>query len=142
MWRARRGLRGHKAHRGLQGLKDRRVRRGLRGVIGKEAQEASGFVPTRHELIQVANYWANRKLEVGMGCLHYRETHDTELRLLNFAEDRIGHIAYLLGGNDLDTAIEKVFAQSGENQRKELWHIYEDARNARRLAARRDDPTF
>lgn len=98
------------------------------------------MVPTRHELIQLTNYWANRKLEVGRGYFLDGETRDTELRLLDFAEARIGHVANLLGDDDLNTAIEEVFSQSEDNQKKEHWDIYVNAVNARRPATRRNTP--
>lgn len=116
--------------------------RHLDGVIGWEAEAVPEFVPTRHELIRVANYWANRKLEVGRRFFDKGETHDTELRLVNFAEARIAHIADLLGDADLNTAIEEVFSQSEDNQKKELWQIYVEYFNARLLAARRNGPRF
>ena len=109
-------------------------------MAGKLRKSRNSF--PLHELIQVANYWANRKLEVWRGCFHYGETRDTEPHLLNFPEARIGHIAKLLGDDDLNTAIEEVFAQSEDNQKKGLWHIYVEAVNARLLTAQGNDLPF
>jgi hypothetical protein len=68
----------------------------FKGLVGWEAGAVPEFVPIQRELVQIGNYWVKRKFDAGTSSFRSGETHETQRRLLNYAEARIGHIADLL----------------------------------------------
>jgi len=73
---------------------------------GPGAEEIQGFVPTRHELIQLVKYWA--KVELDLDCFMFidRTKASDLLRQTSFAARRIGQIAELLGDEVIKTINE------------------------------------
>ena len=77
-------------------------------VNGRGAEEVTGFLPTRHELIVLVKYWAERMLEDEYFYFLYGQTGSTEIRRRPFAARRIKRIQVLLGAEDVTKAIEEV----------------------------------
>ncbi len=96
-------------------------------VNGPGATEVAGFVPTRHELIQLVKYWAGVRLHHRWSYFMYRVTGSTEYRQSVFAENRIARIAKLLGYNEVKKAVQEVYDEFGERSERlapRLWQIF------------------
>ena len=101
---------------------------------GPGAEEIQGFVPTRHELIQIVKYWANVELDLNYFMFFHSTTGSDLLRQTSFAQRRIGRIAKILGEDEVRKAIDgvytkfekdlEVFTEFGEDLDKEAWDIF------------------
>jgi len=111
---------------------DCRMPLGGRGIVighvdevnGSGAQEISDFLPTRHELLQVAKYWACEELETLWFEFLTGQTGSTESRVKAFAQQRIARIDAALGGNDVGTVVDVVYTDFGSRQDQRLWEIF------------------
>ena len=77
-------------------------------VNGSEAREVPEFVPTRHELIQIAKYWYLRQLDNDFYFFVFAQTGSSEWRENAYANRRINRIAEILPEQELNQAIEEV----------------------------------
>lgn len=94
-------------------------------VNGRGAEEVPNFVPTRYELVQLAKHWAREDLEISWFWFVYGSTGSTETRVKSFARRRINRIAAVLGGDEVDKAIEEVHVLFREGLHDQtLWDIY------------------
>jgi len=93
-------------------------------VNGTEAVEVPDFVPTRHELIQIVKYWAKERVDNAWFFFVTGQTGSSEWRINLFAERRIDRIAEILGEDEVEKAIDEVFAEFGEKQDKRIWEIF------------------
>jgi hypothetical protein len=75
-------------------------------VNGGAAQETPEFVPTRHELIQLARYWHRRCLDNKWSFIAGPSA-SAEIRVGPYAERRIARIKELVGKEEVDDAIEE-----------------------------------
>jgi len=101
---------------------------------GPGAEEIQGFVPTRHELIQIVKYWANVGLDLNYFMFFNNTTESDLLRQTSFAQLRIGRIAKILGEDEVRKAIDgvytkfekdlEVYTKFGEDLDKEAWDIF------------------
>ena len=66
-------------------------------VNGPGAAEIPDFVPTRHELLQLLNFWVKEALDYEYFEFLYAQTGSTELRLIPYAWRRVNRIGELLG---------------------------------------------
>jgi len=77
-------------------------------VNGVEACEIPEFIPTRHELIQIAKYWYLRQLDNDFFFFAFGQTGSSEWRTNVYASLRIDRIAGILPEQELNQAIEEV----------------------------------
>ena len=93
-------------------------------VDGPGAEEIRVFISTRNELIQLVKYWAKVKIDLNYFMFLYQQTGSDWRRETSFAEFRIGHIAKIIGNDEVDKAVEEAYAEFGERQDKRYWDIY------------------
>jgi hypothetical protein len=77
-------------------------------INGSEACEVPEFVPTRHELIEVAKYWLHRLLDNRLWFFETGQSGSSEWRTNVYANRRINRIAEILPEQELNQAIEEV----------------------------------
>ena len=66
------------------------------------------FKPTRHELFQIARYWAECDIESQWFLFFYQYYSSREYQVQIFAHDRLARIADVLGQEVVDRAIHEV----------------------------------
>src|SRR5215467_13109917 len=76
-------------------------------INGSEACEFPEFLPTKHELIQIAKYWLHRLLENQLWVFTTGQSGSSEWREVAYAGRRIDRIAEILPEQALDEAIEE-----------------------------------
>jgi len=93
-------------------------------VNGPGAAEIPDFVPTRHELLQLLNFWVKEALDYEYFEFLYAQTGSTELRLIPYAWRRINRIGELLGEERAKKAVEEAYAEFGKNKNQRDWEIF------------------
>ena len=93
-------------------------------VNGPGAEEIHGFVPTRHELIQIVKYWAYVELELTHLMHVSQQTGSDWLRKTSFAGRRIGRIERILGGDEVEKAVVEVYGEFLKKHYKEIWNVF------------------
>jgi hypothetical protein len=93
-------------------------------VNGADAQQVSGFVPTRYELFQLAKYWQQVWLEnvyfmYWSSCLGGREQ-----RLKYVAQGRLKRIADAIGDDLVDSAENEVNEEFGKGCDPRIWNLF------------------
>jgi hypothetical protein len=98
---------------------------GCCGIVnGKGAEPFEGFIPTRHELLQLVKYWATTKLENRWLEFQTGQFDATEASLILFAADQIKRISSLLGDAAVNEAVNEVKAQLHNKVSEEQWQIF------------------
>ena len=82
-------------------------------VNGSGAEEIPDFVPTRHELLVLAKYWTQERLEQEFWCFCTQSSGSTEWRLSIYAGRRIDRIADLIAEEEVDCAENDAIAELG-----------------------------
>jgi len=108
-------------------------------VNGTEASEIPEFVPTKHELIQLAKYWIGRSLDNDFFYFTYAQTGSSEWRTNKYADRRIDRAAEILSEDEMKQLIaeaEKDFKEKYgisdedwnifKNGSKEEWQAHQD----------------
>ncbi len=94
-------------------------------VNGNGAAEVSGFVPTRHELLQLVEYWERVVLKIGFWQWFITGVvGSSDRRLREFALCRIDRIWNLLGKEEVKPAIDRVYAKFEKDVDPRLWNIF------------------
>jgi hypothetical protein len=93
-------------------------------VNGKSAGKVAGFVPTRHELIQLVKYWQRKALEQEYSWFLSGQVGSTETRRHAFALRRVASIWDLLGEEEIQQTTDRVYAEFGEGTDPRLWDIF------------------
>ena len=93
-------------------------------VNGPDAAEVLAFVPTRHELLQIARYWAGVELDLNFFMALYQCTGSDWLRKTSFAGRRLGRIERALGGNDVERVVEDVRRKFSESVDPRHWKAF------------------
>lgn len=94
-------------------------------VNGKGAEEVHDFVPTRHELLQLARYW--EEVEIGRRYLWFTMgvIGSSDTRQVMFAQRRLSRIATILGKDAVDKVIEEVMQKmANETQSSPAWRAF------------------
>jgi hypothetical protein len=102
-------------------------------VNGAGAQEFPEFHPTRHELIALAKYWAERAIDLEYWSFLFDWSCNYAMQVPPFAWARVNRIRRLLG-DEVDTAIADVYQSYGAKQDKKVWEIYRSGSKAERAA--------
>lgn len=93
-------------------------------VNGPGAMEVPQFVPTRHELFQLAKYWALTVLDMDFCYFCYQQTGSTEIRLGPFANRRINRIAEYLGASRVQEAWKAAEDEFAKTVDARDWHVF------------------
>jgi hypothetical protein len=93
-------------------------------VNGNDAAEVSGFVPTRHELLQLVEYWERVALETAWWWFTTGQVGSSEMRRRTFARCRVNRIWDLLGEEEVGQTIDRVHAEFGKAEDPRLWNIF------------------
>jgi len=104
-------------------------------VNGSEACEVPQFVPTKHELIQIAKYWFQRLLNIQFWFSATGQSGSSEWREAAYARRRINRMAEILPEQELNQAIEEV-ERDFKQERKisdEDWDIFNNGTHEQRM---------
>ena len=93
-------------------------------VNGVDAEEVPGFVPTRHELLELVNYWYRVVVEGNYFFFQTGQTGRSERERRKLAWRRIDLIASLLGGEVVSKALDDVEAEFRKKADPEDWEAY------------------
>jgi hypothetical protein len=103
-------------------------------VNGPGAVEVPGFVATRHELTQLAKYWAAVKIDHEFSWFANQQTGSSEIRLQPFASRRIGRIASALGEEEVAKAVNEAYEEFGKGIDPRTWKIFREGTAEERQA--------
>lgn len=93
-------------------------------VNGPGAEEVQGFLPTRHELMQLAKYWAKVEIDINYFYFCYQQTGSTEIRRGPFARRRVARIADVLGEEVVKKAVDDAYVEYGKDQDPRTWNTF------------------
>jgi len=93
-------------------------------VNGKGAVEVPDFIATRHELVQVAKYWAGISVREQWWWLRKGSINDSHRRLLTYAERRLARLVNLLGADEVARAVDEANSQFGADKDPEDWKVF------------------
>lgn len=95
-------------------------------VNGAEAVEVDGYVPTRHEVMQLVKYWYLRHLENSWDFFLTGQTGSSEFRLNRFARRRIARADAAIGEEAVDAAVKEAREEfKARDNDDRLWEIFE-----------------
>jgi hypothetical protein len=96
-------------------------------VNGAGAAEVAGYIPTRHELVQLVKYWYGRLLDDQWFRFLYSGSDSREFRIGRFAPRRIRRAAAAIGQEEVDRAIKQVKVEfKAKLNDTRLWEIFEN----------------
>lgn len=97
-------------------------------VNGPDACDVPEFVPTKHELIQIAKYWLLCLLDNDFYFFVHGQTSSTEWRINIYSNRRINRIAEILPEQELNEALEE--AERDFKQDKKIsdddWDVFKN----------------
>jgi len=93
-------------------------------VNGAGAQEIPEFVPTRHELLELAKYWQKVCLENRYFWYLEWQVGSTDLRQEAFAQRRLNRIAEALGDDVVKSATDEVWEEFGKTCDPRVWNHF------------------
>jgi hypothetical protein len=101
-------------------------------VNGDGAREILGFVPTKHELIQMAKYWLHRGLENDFFYVCYAQAGSSESRINSFAGRRLNRIADHFTKEEFTAEIDEAKREFKEKHKisDEDWNTFENGSKA------------
>ena len=106
-------------------------------VNGTGAAEVVGFVPTRHELLELARYWAKVAVDIEYLWFLYQQVGSSDLRRQPFAWSRVGRIQELLG-DDVSKIVDKVYEEYGRKQEPKYWDVFLNGTDEQRQAVQEE----
>jgi hypothetical protein len=92
-------------------------------VNGPGAAEVAGFVPTRHELLELARYWTNVAVEIEYDWFLFDQVGSSDIRRQPFAWRRVGRIQELLG-DEVCNVVDQVYEEYGKKQKPRYWEAF------------------
>ncbi len=108
-------------------------------VNGAGAEEVAGYVPTRHELVQLVKYWYGRLLDDDWFRFLYGGPDSREFRIARFGPRRIRRAAAAIGEEAINQTIKEVREEfKAKVNDADLWDIFENG-TAEQWAAVRDE---
>jgi hypothetical protein len=96
---------------------------GVDEVNGPGAAEVTGFIPTRHELLELARYWANVAVDIEYCWFCYETVGSTDMRLNSFAWRRVSRIHEVLG-DAVSKVVDEVYQEYGKKQNPQFWNAF------------------
>jgi hypothetical protein len=103
-------------------------------VNGEGAKEIAGFVATRHELLELTKYWAQRVLDSEFFVFHTAQIGSDDLRIGPYGNRRIDRIAELIGKEPVDAVVKQVQDDFAKEQDPRIWEIFTRGDKAQYLA--------
>ena len=100
-------------------------------VNGVGAEEIEGFKPTRHELLQLALYWAERAAQIEFD--RFVDLAGTDSRALPFARARVDRIEDLLG-DEVEEVIKRASKMVEARSDPRHWGIWQNGTTAQLCA--------
>lgn len=97
---------------------------------GPNAAACSGFVPTKHELQQLAKFWIERIFDLDFYWFQTQSTVSSEWRERQFAERRLSRIAEVLGDDLIEALEAEVSNELCDRLGHEQWHLFLQQRQA------------
>ncbi len=95
-------------------------------VNGPGSIEFPSFVPTRHELVQLAKYWASVRMDLDFSHFIDGQTGSSEIRLGPFASRRIARIAAALGEDEVAKAVNEAYDEFGKRCDPRTWKVFRE----------------
>ena len=105
-------------------------------VNGPGARVIDGFLPTQHELIQLAKYWTKVAVEIEFDWFLFQGTGSTDIRLQPFAWRRVSRITRVLGHEEVGKAVEEAYDEFGKGCDPRTWRIFRNGTPEEREALR------
>ena len=108
-------------------------------INGAGGEELPNFVPTRHELVQLAKFWAMERLDHDFIWFLYQQTGSSEWRRSVYIDRRLGRLGEILGSEAMDAAWADVVALFRKRSPKitdEDWRVFMDGTNEEQEAWR------
>ncbi len=100
---------------------------GVGPINGEDGKEVPDFVPTLHELKQLASYWMHERIDHDFEWFAYQQTGSSEWRWSVFIFRRLNRLAEILG----EKAMQEVRKDAVESYRKcyprindEDWRVF------------------
>jgi hypothetical protein len=103
-------------------------------VNGPGAVEVPEFVPTRHELFQLAKVWVTILLDMNFFWFLYEQTGCREARLKPFAIRRLDRIEKQLGEDLMDKACKEAEDEFAKTVDAEAWRVFRNGTPEERAA--------
>ena len=130
------GQEGAKPSEDSEGLhawgSDRYVIGSVDEVNGPEASPCPEYVPTRHEVLQLARYWSARWMDIEMSYFFTSAVGSSDWRVHAYAGRRLDRMAEAIGLE----AVDKVFGEIREKCREDMdvrhWQIYQSGTDEER----------
>jgi hypothetical protein len=92
-------------------------------VNGPGAGEVAGVIPTRHEVLELAKYWAKCAVHIEYWWFLFEQVGSSETRQHSFAWRRVNRIHELLGA-DVDKAVADVYEELGKGANPRYWEVF------------------
>jgi hypothetical protein len=96
-------------------------------INGAGGEEVSEFVATRHELEQLAKYWAIERLDQDFWLFLYQQTGSSEWRWSVYIDRRLGSLREILGPKAMETIWKdsiELFRKRHPKITDEDWRIF------------------
>lgn len=104
-------------------------------VNGPGAIEVPEFVPTRHELMQLAKYWATEAIDLNFFMFVHQQTGSDWLRRMHFAYRRMNRIAECLGDAAADQVWEEAEQAFAKTVGARAWRLYREGGTPEEMSA-------
>ena len=92
-------------------------------VNGTAAMPCPDFVPTRHELLQLAGYWADRVLAQAVRFLYGQQVGGDEWRIMEYGKRRANRVIEVLGWDAAQPVLSEVERKYHEEMGDEDWAL-------------------
>ncbi len=93
-------------------------------INGADGQEVPGYIPTVHELKQLAAYWYEERIDHDFESFAYRRTDSRVWRWSVFTGRRLSRLAEILGDDAMQEVWEKAIASYRHKLTDEDWRIF------------------
>jgi hypothetical protein len=118
----------------------------VEAINGEDGKEVPEFVATKHELEQLAEYWALEGIEHDFDWFVYQSTGSSEWRWSVYIDRRLNRLSEILGPEEMQRAHKAAVASFRKHRPKltdEDWRVFtegtEEEQEAWRIKAFGDD---
>ena len=84
---------------------------------------------TKDELRALALFWSDKYLETSVFCCHSGQVGSTDLRMWDYANDRLTRIAAILGEDEVKKVDAEVVEIMRDRMGEELWTAFQEGRS-------------
>ncbi len=96
---------------------------GCSEINGSDAVACTEYIPTRHELLQLARYWYDTLLGIHLDWFFLAQSGSYESRMLVYAGRRLDRIAKVIGQEATDKVVAEVEAEHQERMGTD-WEVF------------------